>query len=112
MSTLMIPFNNQPVETIQLNCSPNSTASYNIPAGKYARVYYLVTYGAYFNVNESSVALSSTTSDYASPSAADPIQIGWQGFNDSMDCGVGAGASNSSTYTFDAGYIYSNVSNM
>ena len=40
MSTLMIPFNNQPVDTVQLNCSPNSTASYTIPSGKYARVSY------------------------------------------------------------------------
>ena len=109
MSNIMIPFNNQPVDTVQLNCSANSTASYTIPAGKYARVSYFVKYGAYITINGNYIAESFSTSDYAHPTASEPIQNGWEGFSSVLTCPASANGNNVVTYTFGTGYIYSNV---
>lgn len=109
MSTLMIPFNNQPVDTVQLTCSPNSTASYTVPAGKYARVSYFTKYGSYVTVNGTTIAESFSTSDYAHPTAGDAIQKGWESFEHNWDCGAGANSANSASYTFDSGWTYSNI---
>tara|TARA_B100000131_G_scaffold302556_1_gene325808 strand:- start:12 stop:725 length:714 start_codon:yes stop_codon:yes gene_type:complete len=108
MSTLMIPYNHQPESTVQLNTSPNSTATYYIPAGKYARVSYHLRYGGFININDSSIAHSATATDYSHPSAAEPYETGWYEYHSNCTVSVTPGSSNESTIYFDPGWEYKN----